>query len=212
MVSPYESRQLHIGNVNRGMQAVTSNKITEGKLRRTLSSLLKLLTPRIAKRGDNDGDLGERESRTRPDKPLSLAGDDSDALEVAHLAAAPSATGPGCSAHPAGVLFQGQPRRTTGFAAHNGGAGEADREATVDAGPPGMVCLQDRCLRHGRPLTVFCLEEEELLWEECVEEEHDHHHCCYLQEAVMACKLRYSGSNTKVQTLRWVRFGFGSMG
>ncbi|KAJ3612920.1 hypothetical protein NHX12_019177 [Muraenolepis orangiensis] len=92
------------------------------------------------------------------------------------------------------VLFNGQPRRPAGFAAH-GGAVEGDGEAAVEAGDSGLRnVLEDGCWRHGRPLTMFCLEEEEPLCEECVEEEHDHHHCCPLQEAVVACKRELHSS------------------
>ncbi|CAL8271290.1 unnamed protein product [Merluccius merluccius] len=214
----------------------------------------------MAERGDDDRDLGERELPTQPDKPPSLAGEDSDVLEAfpdrpvidceegeaqhpgpqnTEASWSPEEDScsecPGCQAMgalvlPCGhrlctacvqlsrggrgemghgsctmcygsqlmdsvlhtlleVLFQGQPRRPTGLAAH-GGAGEGDG-ATLEAGASEMDGLEDRCLRHGQPLTMFCLEEEEPLCEECVEDEPDHHHCCSLQEAVMACKSQF---------------------
>ena len=91
------------------------------------------------------------------------------------------------------VLFQGQSRRPP----EGEGAGE---KAAVKAGASGRAGVEERCLRHGQLCTMFCLEEEEPLCEQCVEEEHDHHHCCSLQEAVRACKVRHSGHN---QTLRF---------
>ncbi|CAL8285550.1 unnamed protein product [Lota lota] len=85
------------------------------------------------------------------------------------------------------VLFQDQPRRPA--------EGEGDGEkAAVEAGGSGMAGVEDRCLRHGQLHTMFCLEEEEPLCEECVKDEHDHHHCCSLQEAVMACKRELQSS------------------
>ncbi|KAK0154366.1 Tripartite motif-containing protein 35 [Merluccius polli] len=208
----------------------------------------------MAERGDDDRDLGERELRTQPDKPPSLAGEDSDSLTVKKVRhntlvlkiqrllgllkrtpaqsvrdARPwvpwcfpcghrlctacvqlSRGGRGEIGHGScticygsqlmdsvlhtllEVLFQGQPRRPTGLTSH-GSAGEGDG-ATLEAGASEMDGLEDRCLRHGQPLTMFCLEEEEPLCEECVEDEPDHHHCCSLQEAVMACKRELQSS------------------
>ena len=93
------------------------------------------------------------------------------------------------------VLFQGQSRRPP--------EGVEDRKkAAVEAGDSGRAGVEELCSRHGQPCTMFCLEEEEPLCEECVEEEHDHHHCCSLQEAVRACKVRNRGWN---QTLGFSR-------
>ncbi|CAL8300507.1 unnamed protein product [Boreogadus saida] len=85
------------------------------------------------------------------------------------------------------VLFQGQSRRPPE------GVGDG-KKAAVEAGDSGRAGVEELCSRHGQPCTMFCLEEEEPLCEECVEEEHDHHHCCSLQEAVRACKSELQSS------------------
>ncbi|XP_023649948.2 E3 ubiquitin-protein ligase TRIM35 [Paramormyrops kingsleyae] len=62
-------------------------------------------------------------------------------------------------------LFEGQPRR----------------EATT--GGPRRLCA-----RHGEELTLFCVDDEELVCTSCQENEHEEHQCCPLEEAVHDCK------------------------
>ncbi|XP_010867481.2 tripartite motif-containing protein 35 [Esox lucius] len=63
-------------------------------------------------------------------------------------------------------LFQGQPRRASG----------------IEDGQ------RDVCLQHGHRLTLFCMEDDELVCVECQDEEHDDHMCCRTEEAVDDCK------------------------
>lgn len=67
-------------------------------------------------------------------------------------------------------LFQGQPRR-----ARDGGVEDGGREL---------------CPLHGERLTLYCVEDKEMVCVECQSEEHDDHECCPTEEAVHDCKVR----------------------
>ncbi|KAM7404144.1 hypothetical protein PAMA_004530 [Pampus argenteus] len=86
------------------------------------------------------------------------------------------------------ALFQGQPRR-------RGAAPRTNEESvwgTVDVGQAGDgygdVEIGSMCVQHGEILSVFCLEEEKLLCQQCQTDEHEQHQCCSIQEAVLNYK------------------------
>lgn len=88
------------------------------------------------------------------------------------------------------ALFQGQPRR-------HGVASRSVEESVwgaIDEGQAGDgyggVEIEDQCVQHGEMLSVFCLEEEKPLCQQCQTDEHEQHQCCSIQEAVLDCKVR----------------------
>ncbi|TRY90020.1 hypothetical protein DNTS_029625 [Danionella cerebrum] len=70
------------------------------------------------------------------------------------------------------ALFQGQPRRHPPETA----------EGIEEGG--------DVCREHGESRNVFCMEDEELICEQCQDEEHQDHECNSLEEATQECKSR----------------------
>ncbi|KAL4648590.1 tripartite motif-containing protein 35-like [Arapaima gigas] len=70
------------------------------------------------------------------------------------------------------ALFKGQPRR------------EATTPGKVDGEDPQGICSQ-----HRKPLVLFCVDDQELVCDNCKEDEHKEHRCCPLEEAVLECKM-----------------------
>lgn len=46
------------------------------------------------------------------------------------------------------------------------------------------------CARHGERLTLFCMEDEELICNQCQAEDHEGHECNGTEEAAQECKVR----------------------
>ncbi|XP_042169078.1 tripartite motif-containing protein 34-like [Oncorhynchus tshawytscha] len=76
-------------------------------------------------------------------------------------------------------LFQGQPRR-----ARDGGVENGDREL---------------CPLHGERLTLYCVEDKEIVCVACQSEEHDDHECCPTEEAVHDCKRELTSALRPLQ-------------
>ncbi|KAM9559346.1 zinc-binding protein A33 [Salvelinus alpinus] len=76
-------------------------------------------------------------------------------------------------------LFQGQPRR-----ARDGGVEDGDREM---------------CPLHGERLTLYCVEDKEMVCVECQSEEHDDHECRPTEEAVHDCKRELTSALRPLQ-------------
>lgn len=90
------------------------------------------------------------------------------------------------------TLFHGQPRRRGVIP----GAGEegilaGDYGAKAEAGVE-----EETCAQHGEMLSLFCLEEEQLICQQCEADEHEEHQSCPVQEAVQDCKVRYETQDT----------------
>ncbi|XP_051530840.1 nuclear factor 7, brain-like [Myxocyprinus asiaticus] len=68
-------------------------------------------------------------------------------------------------------LFKGQPRRA--------GNGEEGRGSAEDG---------DLCRQHGERLTLYCMEDEELICDQCQGEKHEDHDCSSIEEATQECK------------------------
>lgn len=78
-------------------------------------------------------------------------------------------------------IFQGQPRRDRTQAELGlGFIGEDNARAEG-----GKVCT-----RHGDRLTLFCMEDEELICAQCQGEDHEGHECNGTEEAARECKVR----------------------
>lgn len=76
-------------------------------------------------------------------------------------------------------LFEGQPRRV-------GNAMEGTE--TAENG--------DLCRQHRERLTQYCMEDEELICDQCQGEEHEDHECSSIEEATQECKVRNRCINT----------------
>lgn len=84
------------------------------------------------------------------------------------------------------TLFRGQPRRT--------GVPSSAAEPSVRVAEDGWTAengnveKEELCVKHGELFSMFCLEEEEPVCQQCQTDEHEEHQCCSIQEAVTDCK------------------------
>lgn len=78
-------------------------------------------------------------------------------------------------------LFQGQARRVDAEAEFGLGLSGEDNDVAED---------DLLCTRHGKSLSLFCMEDEELICEQCQSEGHEEHKCHVTEEAVQECKVR----------------------
>uniref|UniRef100_A0A672LZN4 E3 ubiquitin-protein ligase TRIM39-like n=1 Tax=Sinocyclocheilus grahami TaxID=75366 RepID=A0A672LZN4_SINGR len=93
-------------------------------------------------------------------------------------------------------LFQGQPRRV--------GNGVEGGEMAEDG---------DLCRQHGERLTQYCMEDEELICDQCQGEEHEAHECSAIEEATQEWQyfLRVSppsGQSQAQNTVRLIKENF----
>uniref|UniRef100_A0A3B3RBJ2 Uncharacterized protein n=1 Tax=Paramormyrops kingsleyae TaxID=1676925 RepID=A0A3B3RBJ2_9TELE len=101
--------------------------------------------------------------------------------------AAPEPLCPGCQAGDSALLPCGHRLCTNCL-----------QQCQREVGAPGCtVCYEATtggprrlCARHGEELTLFCVDDEELVCTSCQENEHEEHQCCPLEEAVHDCKVR----------------------
>ncbi|XP_062858961.1 E3 ubiquitin-protein ligase TRIM39 [Trichomycterus rosablanca] len=87
-------------------------------------------------------------------------------------------------------LFQGQPRRVGAGAELGLGLIGEDSAETED---------DKVCVRHGESLSLFCMEDEELICEQCQTEEHEGHTCSGTEEAVQECKTELKSALRSLQ-------------
>ncbi|XP_034015598.1 tripartite motif-containing protein 35 [Thalassophryne amazonica] len=81
------------------------------------------------------------------------------------------------------TLFTGQPRRPRTAA-----GAEGDDATGTGNRADGPEEEEDLCLQHGEALSLFCLDEEELICQQCASQEHEDHQHCVLREAIVDCK------------------------
>ncbi|TSK14891.1 Nuclear factor 7, ovary [Bagarius yarrelli] len=83
------------------------------------------------------------------------------------------------------TIFQGQPRRDRSQATLGLGLIGIDHAGAAD---------EKVCPRHDDRLTLFCMEDEELICGQCRAEEHEGHECNNTEEAALECKreLRFA--------------------
>ncbi|XP_029937839.1 E3 ubiquitin-protein ligase TRIM39 [Myripristis murdjan] len=86
------------------------------------------------------------------------------------------------------ALFQDQPRRPGVTPGAGQRLGDTEDVVNVRDGAGDPEREQELCVRHGELLSLFCLEEEELVCQECQRDKHDEHHCCPIEDAVLDCK------------------------
>ncbi|KAM3871420.1 E3 ubiquitin-protein ligase TRIM35 [Diretmus argenteus] len=96
------------------------------------------------------------------------------------------------------ALFQGQPSRTSRVTS---GAGErAVGEDDGDGGGAGNGGGEEElCLQHGELFSLFCLEDQEPVCQDCQREKHHDHQCCSIEEAVLDCKRELQSAISNLQ-------------
>ncbi|XP_060938903.1 E3 ubiquitin-protein ligase TRIM35 [Limanda limanda] len=93
------------------------------------------------------------------------------------------------------ALFHDLPRR------HGVVPGAAEESVKRSEDGYNVIEKEELCGQHREALTVFCLQEEKLLCQQCQTEGHDEHECCSIEEAVHNCKreLRSAIRSLQVQ-------------